>query len=39
MNPTDWSDAVNVLAVRLALLSGDVAWRAAFARACRARCP
>ena len=28
-----------VLAVRLALLSGDVAWRAAFARACRARCP
>ena len=28
-----------VLTVRLALLSGDVAWRAAFARACRARCP
>jgi tetraacyldisaccharide 4'-kinase len=28
-----------VLAVRLALLSEDVAWRAAFARACRARCP
>src|SRR2546421_8082411 len=28
-----------VLAVRLALLSGDVAWRAAFARAGRAPCP
>jgi len=28
-----------VLAVRLALLSEDVVWRAAFARACRARCP
>ena len=28
-----------VLAVRLALLSGDVAWRTAFARACRAPCP
>ena len=28
-----------VLTVRLALLSGDVAWRTAFARACRAPCP
>ena len=32
-----WS--LYVLTVRLALLSGDVAWRTAFARACRAPCP